>query len=82
MAAQRDAQPGDGGNPTSVWTPGEKIVEEVTLTIAPDAQPGVYELLVGFYDAQAGAVRVPVADRDGTPYVNDQIPVAVIEISP
>ena len=82
MAAQRDAQPGDGGNPTSVWKPGEKIVEEVMLTIAPDAQPGVYELLVGFYDAQAGAVRVPVADRDGTAYVNDQIPVAVIEISP
>jgi hypothetical protein len=80
MAAQRDARPGSGGNPTNVWVAGETVVETVPLTMAADAPPGAYDLLVGFYDAQAGAVRVPVTDAAGARVMNDQLPLVRITV--
>ena len=40
MAAQQDSPPAQGRNPTWSWAPGEVIVDEVALTVAPEAQPG------------------------------------------
>ena len=72
MAAQTDSPPAGGRNPTSTWMPGEIIVDRVRLTVKEDAVPGVYSLRVGLYDP-ANGVRVPVADRAGSPQPDGQI---------
>ncbi|HEY3083084.1 MAG TPA: hypothetical protein VGM69_24600 [Chloroflexota bacterium] len=64
---QVDAQPAGGGAPTRTWVPGEVIVDQRTITIAPDAPPGPYRLAVGFYLPDSGervpAVEPPLGDR-------------------
>lgn len=65
LAAQADSPPQEGINPTWAWVAGETIIDNVTLHIADDAAPGEYRLFTGFYDAQAGAVRVEVQDEAG-----------------
>jgi hypothetical protein len=64
MAAQNDSQPAAGRNPTWAWKPGEVVVDEVVLTVAPDAAPGEYSLLLGFYRPADGA-RLAARDQAG-----------------
>jgi hypothetical protein len=64
MAAQNDSQPAGGRNPTWAWAPGEVVADQVVLTIAPDAAPGDYSLLMGFYRPDGGE-RLPVEDDRG-----------------
>jgi hypothetical protein len=52
--AQHDSEPQSGATPTTSWTPGQTIPDEHPLTIAPDAPPGTYKLVVGLYDGQTG----------------------------
>lgn len=81
MAAQADAQPQGGANPTSTWRTGEVIVETVALPIAPDAAPGAYRLLLGFYDAANGGVRLPARDRHSTPLPDDAVPLIEVTVA-
>ncbi len=76
MAAQRDQQPLNGGNPTTAWVQGEIIEEPIVLTVAPEAAPGSYRLLLGWYDAQANFARIPLVDGEGNPLPDNQ---AVLE---
>jgi hypothetical protein len=82
MIAQHDSLPTGGLNPTWAWQPGEVIADQVTLTIGADAAPGAARLLLGFYDAAAGAVRVPAFDVAGAPLPDAAIPLAEVEIAP
>ena len=82
MAAQADAMPQGGANPTTVWRPGEIIAETVTLPIAPDAAPGAYRLLLGFYDAANGGARLPARDRHGAPLPDDAVPLLEVTVAP
>lgn len=54
---QVDTQPGNNTLPTSTWPPDYPIADEVTLTM-PDT-PGVYQVYVGWYDAQT-MNRLPI----------------------
>ena len=63
MAAQFDAQPRQGANPTSAWVPGEVIKDIIELTIAAGTPAGRYQLLVGFYDGEGR--RATVIDANG-----------------
>jgi hypothetical protein len=67
-----DGTPRAGRYPTWAWSPGEKIVDEVTITLLEDLPPGDYSLKIGFYSRDGGE-RVPVSqnginveDRIGT----------------
>lgn len=46
IVAQVDMQPLGGRYPTSIWSPGESIVEERTISPIPN---GVYRIFVGWY---------------------------------
>jgi hypothetical protein len=59
--AQSDRQPLDGRYPTSIWNPGEVVVDVHTLAIPRDLRPGTYRLLVGLYHQPTNA-RAPTAD--------------------
>ncbi len=48
--AQHDRQPQDGAARTSTWEVGQVVQDDYTLTVPPEAPPGIYEIAVGIYD--------------------------------
>ena len=80
MAAQADGIPQQGLNPTWSWLPGEQVVDQVVLTVAPDTPPGRYRLVTGFYDAMRGGERVGVIGADGASLPDNLAPLMEIEI--
>ncbi|MEW5958618.1 MAG: glycosyltransferase family 39 protein [Chloroflexota bacterium] len=63
-AAQQDGPPGSGRYPTSLWDPGEIIVQNVSLPLA-DLPPGTYTPVLGLYDFTTG-LRLPLDDGPAT----------------
>ena len=61
LCAQSDAAPRNGTYPTSVWTPGEIVLDARTLTLPPDAPPGTYHLEIGMYEWPS-LQRLPMTD--------------------
>jgi hypothetical protein len=53
--AQWDGAAGGDWWPTPVWQPGQRVWQDVPLTIAADAPPGSYRLIAGLYDPATGA---------------------------
>lgn len=47
--AQRDSFPDHENFPTTVWFPGDTLVDEYRLDTRPSLRPGVYALTVGMY---------------------------------
>ena len=80
MADQQDGPPQAGNNPTWAWLPDEEITDPVTLQIAADAQPGAYDLYIGFYDAADG-VRVSVHDQTGAAVPEAWLKLTTIQVS-
>lgn len=52
--AQQDAPPLAGDAPTSTWSPGEVLNDAYHLTLASDAPPGEYQLIVAMYQLETG----------------------------
>ncbi|MBN1136457.1 MAG: glycosyltransferase family 39 protein [Anaerolineae bacterium] len=63
IRAQADLYP---SLPTTAWTPGEYLCDDMTLKLPPGLIPGRYDLLVGFYDEATGD-RLPLFDAAGQP---------------
>ncbi|MGD9145759.1 MAG: hypothetical protein PVI80_09385, partial [Anaerolineae bacterium] len=61
IRAQADVYP---SLPTTAWIPGEYRRDEIALQLPADLPPGLYALLVGWYDATTGQ-RLPVYDAAG-----------------
>jgi hypothetical protein len=57
--AQMDRPPAAGAYPTSLWSPGEIIPDEVIVPWPQNLQPGQYSIVVGLYDFTTG-IRLPV----------------------
>jgi hypothetical protein len=57
----------DLGQPTSTWTPGEVQIVEMPLSIAADAPPRVYPLILGLYTRteDGGFQRLQLVTGDG-----------------
>ena len=81
MAAQADAQPQNGLNPTSAWVAGEVVADSASLTLSPTTAPGRYALQVGFYDPASGA-RVAATDGAGQALADDQAVLTEIDVLP
>jgi len=64
LRGQRDSVPGGGSLPTTGWMAGEVITDRYDISIASDAPPGRYRLLVGMYEP-IGGKRLPVYDGAG-----------------
>jgi hypothetical protein len=71
--AQKDQPPAAGGYPTSLWDPGEIVMDEIVLPLE-QLPPGQYTPVVGLYEFSSG-MRLPLA---GLPA--DEIPLQPIEI--
>jgi hypothetical protein len=75
---QRDREPLDTTYRTTEWQPGDTIIDRFRVEVDPDAPPGRYALLTGWYDLETGA-RLP-AVMDGGRVAGDQVPLGPIEI--
>jgi len=67
-----DAQPLAGQYPTSLWQPGEIVVDEFTLPLSGELPPGNYRLVTGMYDFSTGQ-RLPATGADGQRWPDDMI---------
>lgn len=61
---QRDAEPGGGAKITTIWKPGEEIVDNYGLPVALGTPPGTYNVQVGMYDMVTGK-RLHVLNEQG-----------------
>jgi len=52
LAAQHDSWPAVGSRPTSIWQPGELIVDYHWLDLPPGSPSGVYEVRAGLYQTE------------------------------
>jgi hypothetical protein len=62
--AQKDRPPADGRYPTSLWDPGEIIVDRISLSLG-GLPPGEYSPVIGLYEFSTGN-RLPVGDSPAT----------------
>ncbi len=60
---QYDGAPLGGSYLTTVWSPGERVVQTVSIGLAKDAPPGPAVVRVGWYNWRDGE-RLPVAGDD------------------
>lgn len=61
---QRDGQPVQWLRPTSVWQPGDQIIDRYGFLVPADLPPGNYTIIVGLYDPVTGQ-RLPVSAGPG-----------------
>lgn len=68
LVDQDDHRPRDGFASTLSWEPGTLVRDAYHLLDTPaDLAPGMYRLLIGFYDPDDPGARVPVTDASGAP---------------
>ena len=61
---QHDGWPAAGYAPTSLWRPGQIILDRHSLLLPADIQPGAYRLFVTLYDWRTGE-RLPASSEGG-----------------
>ncbi len=69
---QDDQAPYNGLLPPTRWDAGIVVDDDYEITVAEDAAPGRYQLVVGMYDWRTGE-RLPVFTADGRALPNDQV---------
>jgi hypothetical protein len=71
--AQADSQPRQGGFPTSLWEPGQVVLDTHSFTFGPsEDKPGALSLYVGLYQAATGE-RLSITDAAGAPVLNNEV---------
>ena len=58
--AQHDGEPVGGFAPTTIWQPGQAVIDRHGILLPADLSPGNYTLVVAVYHAATGE-RLPVA---------------------
>ncbi|MBI5876340.1 MAG: hypothetical protein HZB53_01715 [Chloroflexi bacterium] len=66
--SQRDRRPGNGSYPTTVWSPGDIVIE--TYEVWPESVRGSLQFALGWYDRVDGA-RARVLDAAGRPLADN-----------
>jgi hypothetical protein len=76
---QADSQPLDGTYPTSLWEPGEHLIDRHTLALPYGLPSGAYTIVVGLYGESDE--RLLVIDAAGAP-AGDSAPPIPLEVKP
>jgi mannosyltransferase len=79
LVAQHDAEPGDGLTPTTIWEPGQMVVDRYGIPLPADLAPGRYAVVVGLYHAATGE-RLPVTL--GGASLGDHLILEQVEVAP
>ncbi len=75
---QLDGEPACGQAPTSGWLAGDTVADVYSISLAADAAPGRYRVLVALYERDTGT-RLPIATADGQP-VGDALGIDEIRV--
>jgi hypothetical protein len=75
---QHDNPPRGGWYPTSLWSPGEIVMDDYAVRLDSATPPGKYRLIAGMYDPATGE---RAAIEAGAGVGNDFVEVAVITVS-
>jgi hypothetical protein len=78
LVAQRDGEPGGGLRLTTVWQPGETVVDNHGLLVPAGTPAGDYTLLLGLYPLSDAGTRLPIQTAEG---VVDAFPLATITVA-
>ncbi len=70
---QQDNEPGGGWYQTSLWLPGQPIIDAYAFRVQPDAPPGVYRLIAGLYHSEIQQ-RIPLQNGQ------DFVEVGMVEV--
>lgn len=85
LVAGHDAQPVNNSYPTTIWTPGEHILDRHALEIPADLSPGSYRLALGLYHQPSGE-RLPLRLNGGQPDERGELvlknPITVTQAGP
>jgi mannosyltransferase len=65
LVSQRDSEPGGGLALTTIWQPGEEIIDNHGLLLPSDLPPGSYRLQLGLYDLANPDNRLPITAPAG-----------------
>lgn len=79
IESQQDSQPSMWRHPTSVWRPGEKVIDLHPILVSQDTEPGEYILAIGMYHESSGE-RVPAYGHQGRRLMNDTIILGSISV--
>ena len=74
-----DQPPQGGAFPTSLWLPGDVVVDARPITLPADLSPGAYSLHAGWYRLDDFS-RLPVIDAAGQAVPDGSIPLLSLEI--
>jgi hypothetical protein len=78
LVAQHDTEPGDSIRPTTIWEPGQELIDRYGVSLSPDLPPGRYTLIIGLYHVATGE-RLPVA-IDGE-FIGDHLSLFDVDIA-
>jgi hypothetical protein len=81
IIGQKDSVPLGGNYPTTLWQPGEVVMDRYAFLIDPGAPPGDYPLEIGMYRLETAA-RLPIFDEDGEPVPDDRMLLPTITVLP
>lgn len=76
---QNDSEPCRRSYPTSRWTPGEIVRDEVVVATADDTPPGEYQLSVGFYLLET-MTRLAARDAAGVAFPEDAVQIGQFQV--
>jgi hypothetical protein len=65
LVTQHDGFPAADLIPTTIWLPGESVIDRHGIVLPTSVPPGRYEVAVGLYDPASGE-RLPVTLADGS----------------
>ncbi len=77
LVAQTDTEPGGGFALTTLWQPGQSLVDRYGVLAPPNLAPGDYRLLVGMYGFSGE--RLPVT-LNGQP-TGDTLPLTTLTVT-
>ncbi len=63
LLTQVDREPGGGLVPTTIWLPGQTVVDRYGITIPVNAVPGRYRIAVGLYGFDGVRLNTPTGDQ-------------------
>jgi mannosyltransferase len=79
LIAQHDGEPVGGFAPTTIWQPGQAVIDRHGVLLPVDLPSGGYTLVVAVYHAATGE-RLPVTVAGES--VGDYLPLTGIKIPP
>jgi hypothetical protein len=80
LRGQKDNVPASGAYPTTLWQPGEFVIDRYEIALPSDLPPGEYTLQAGMYLAGSGQRLAVSGGGDGV--TSDGVVLGKVSIGP